>query len=260
MITHISLNALIELFNNWPAQYLVFLELFVCLISILILLRFYGVSGLYCFVCLGLITANLQVLKGGQFFFPDHPIAMGTLLFGMIALVFDIITEYFGKKAALRGVRLGFLSLFLFTILMLFTVGVKPINPRFLQPDELFLYQNHVHMKALFMPMPGILAASLISYLVSQYSDVWIYWLIKHVMPNRLLWLRVLLSTSFSAFLDTCLFSFLAWKLFNPEPVTWYTLTVIYILGTYPLRLMCSFCLSPFIYLTKPFLPKIQYE
>lgn len=260
MLSNFSLDGLLALFNSWPAQSMVAIELFSCLVFIAILLRYYGASGLYCFVGLGLITANIQVLKGGQFIFPDHPIAMGTLLFGIIALVFDIITEYFGRAAALKGVRLGFLTLFLFTLLMLVTIGVKPLDPHSLSSDDMFLYDNHVHMKALFMPMPGILAASLISYLTSQYSDVWIYWLIKFFMPVKVLWFRAVLSTSLSALLDTCLFSFLAWKLFSPEPVSWHTLLIIYILGTYPLRLICSFCLSPFIYLAKPFLPKNHYE
>ncbi len=254
------LDTLITLFNSWPATILAGIELIACLIFIFTLLRFFGASGLYCYVAVTLIAANIQVLKGGQFIFPPHPIAMGTLLFGTIALVFDIITEYYGKPAALRGVRLGFVVLCFFTVLMLITVGVRPLDPKTLAPDSLFLYENHLHIKALFMPMPAILAASLISYLISQSTDVLIFRLIKQMTHDRWLWVRAVLSTSVSAFIDTCIFSFLAWKLFSPAPISWQTLMIVYIFGTYPLRLICSFGLSPFIYFARHFLPKQHHE
>jgi hypothetical protein len=251
-----TLDNFIALLNSWPATTIAVIELFVCLFFILGMLRGFGVSGLYSYVAVALIAANIQVLKGGQFLFPPHPIAMGTLLFGTIGLVFDIITEYYGKPAALKGVRLGFVVLCFFTLLMLITVGVKPLDPKTLSSDSFFLYDNHVHIKALFMPMPGILAASLISYMISQSSDVIIFRLIKSLTKDRWLWLRAVLSTSISAFIDTCIFSLLAWKLFSTDPVSWSTLFIIYIFGTYPLRLLCSFGLSPFIYLARPFLPR----
>lgn len=255
-----SLDNFLAWLNGMPATAIAGMELVSCLLFILGMLRFFGVSGLYCYVAVALIGANIEVLKGGQFIYPSHPIAMGTLLFGTIALVFDIITEYYGKPAALKGVRLGFVVVCLFTLLMLLTVGVRPLDPKALTPDSLFLYENHLHIKALFMPLPGILAASLISYLVSQSSDVIIFRVIKRMTRDRWLLLRAVLSTAISAFIDTCLFSFLAWKLFNPDPVSWQTLLVIYIFGTYPLRLLCSFGLSPFIYLARPFLPKKHHE
>ena len=254
------LGSLIALFNSWPPTGMALIELIVCLLFMMGLLRFYGVSGLYSYVNLGLIVANIQVLKGGQFLYPSHPIAMGTLMFGTIGLCFDVITEYYGKAAALKGVQLGFITLCFFTVLMLITVGVRPLNPAALSPDSLFLYQNNVHIKALFMPMPGILAASLISYATSQNSDVWIYWIIKQITHERWLGLRAVLSTSLSALIDTCLFSLLAWKVFSPDPVSWKTLWSVYIIGTYPLRLICSFSLSPFIYLGRYFLPKTSYH
>lgn len=255
----ITIDSLIALFNSWPATVMAGIELVLCITFIMGLLRFYALNGLYIYIVLSLIVANIQVLKGAQFIYPTHPIAMGTLLFGTIALTFDIITEYYGKASALKGVQLGFIALIFFTLLMLITVGVRPLNPATLSADSKFLYQNHVYIKALFMPMPGILAASLISYFTSQYSDVVIYWLIKRLTHERWLGLRAVLSTSLSALIDTCLFSVLAWKIFNPDPVSWQVLLSVYILGTYPLRLLCSFGLSPFIYLANYFLPKHEH-
>ncbi len=254
-----TLDSLITLFNSWPADAMAAIELVLCLIFMMGMLRFYGISGLYSYVNIALIVANIQVLKGGQFIFPPHPIAMGTLLFGTIALTFDIMTEYYGKAAALKGVQLGFVILCFFTLLMLITVGVRPLNLATYTTDSLSLYEKHLHIKALFMPMPGILAASLISYAVSQYSDVVIFWLLKRITHQRWLGLRAVMATAVSALIDTSLFSFLAWKLFSPDPVSRKTIFSVYILGTYPLRLLCSFCLSPFIYLAKHFRPPVNH-
>lgn len=249
------LDSLITTLNALPPEGVSLLELAACLTALAGFLRYYGAAGLYSFIAILLVVANIQVLKGAQFSFIAHPIALGTLLFGIIAVTFDIITEYYGKPAALRGVRLSFLILTFFTILMIGTVGIKPLEPSTLTPDELFLASNHEHIKALFVPLPGILLASLIAYLTSQYVDVMIYYFIKRITLQRLLWFRAFLSTALSALVDTMLFSFLAWKLFSPQPVSWQTLFTVYIFGTYPLRLACSFCFSPLVYFARYLLP-----
>src|SRR4051794_31721034 len=88
--SNMSLDNLLAWLNNLPATAVASMELIACLLFILGMLRFFGASGLYCYVAVALIAANIEVLKGGQFIFPPHPIVMGTLLFGTIALVFDI--------------------------------------------------------------------------------------------------------------------------------------------------------------------------
>lgn len=246
---------LINTLNTWPPEVDVGFELLTCLLALAGLLRWYGKAGLYCFVTVLLIVGNIQVLKGAEFVFPPHPIALGTMLFGIISISFDIITEYYGKSAALKGVQLSFFILTLFTLLMFLTVGLRPLDPKTLAPDELFLYTNHEHIRALFLPLPGILIASLSAYLASQYVDVIIFYLLKKVTRERWISLRSFLSTAISALVDNFLFSLLAWKILSPTPVSWSTLFSVYVLGAYPLRLLCSFCFSPLVPLARYFLP-----
>lgn len=253
-------ESLIHTLNSWPVEVDVAFELITCLLALFGLLRWYGKSGLYCFVTVLLIVGNIQVLKGAQFIFPPHPIALGTMLFGIISITFDIITEYYGKPAALKGVRLSFFILTLFTLLMFLTVGLRPLDPKALAADELFLYANHEHIKALFLPLPGILIASLTAYLTSQYVDVISFYLLKKITRERWMSLRSFLSTAVSAFVDNFLFSLLAWKILSPTPVGWATLLSVYVLGAYPLRLLCSICFSPLVPLARYFLPKAKLE
>jgi uncharacterized integral membrane protein (TIGR00697 family) len=251
---------LITLLNTWPPEVDVGIELIGCLLAMMGLLRWFGLAGLYCFIATLLIVGNIQVLKGEQFALLPHPIALGTTLFGIIALTFDIITEYYGKAAALKGVRLSFFIFAFFTMLLFLTVGLKPLDPNVLTSDDMFLYTNHQHIKALFLPMPEILVASLTAYFSSQYIDVLIYFLLKGLTHERLLWLRSFLSTAISAFVDTFLFSLLAWKLLSATPVSWKTLFNVYVLGTYPLRLLCSFGFSPLVYWARYFLPRAEVK
>jgi uncharacterized integral membrane protein (TIGR00697 family) len=256
----INLEAVITLFNSWPIELVSCLEILSCLLVMAGVLRCYGLYGLYGFISILVVVGNIQVLKGGQFGFLPHPVALGTVLFGIIAVSFDIITEYYGKQAALKGVQLSFIIFAFFTWLMFLTTGLKPLDSKILLPDEAGFYFNHLHIKALFIPMPEILVASLAAYFTSQYVDVLIYFSIKHITQQRLLWLRAVLSTGVSAFIDTCIFSLLAWKVLSPHPVSWHTLWTDYIFQTYPLRLACSFCFSPLVYLARYCLPPKPYE
>ena len=104
--------------------------------------------------------------------------------------------------------------------------------------------------------MSRFFIASMIAYLISQYFDVWIYSTIKNLTMNRFLWLRNNLSTILSSLIDNTVFSILAWIILNPNPETFYNVIMIYILGTYILRIFIAFIDTPFMYLSKIFLPR----
>jgi len=96
----------------------------------------------------------------------------------------------------------------------------------------------------------------MIAYLISQYFDVWIYSIIKNFTQNKYLWLRNNLSTILSSLLDSTIFSLLAWIILSPEPETLYNVFMIYIFGTYILRVFIAMIDTPFMYLSKIFIPK----
>ena len=73
---------------------------------------------------------------------------------------------------------------------------------------------------------------------------------------NRFLWLRNNISTILSSLIDNTVFSILAWIILNPNPETFYNVIMIYILGTYILRIFIAFIDTPFMYLSKIFLPR----
>ena len=220
--------------------------LFFCFSSILIFLKLFGYVGLYVYSALAVIIGNIQVLKTVDFFYSPEPVALGTVLFASTFLCTDILSEHFGKEKARRNVIIGFVSFLFMTIIMLITIGFKPSANDWAQDS----------LSNVFTPMSRFFIASMIAYLVSQYFDVWIYSLIKKLTNNKFLWLRNNLSTILSSLLDNTVFSLLAWIILNPDPESLYNVIMIYIFGTYMLRILIAFIDTPFMYFSKLFLPK----
>jgi uncharacterized integral membrane protein (TIGR00697 family) len=219
--------------------------LFYCFSSILIFLKLFGYVGLFIYSALAVIIGNIQVLKTVDFFYSPEPVALGTVLFASTFLCTDILSEHFDKDKARKNVLIGFISFLFMTIIMLITIGFKPSTNDWVQDS----------LVNVFTPMSRFFIASMIAYLASQYFDVWIYSTIKNLTKNRFLWLRNNLSTIISSLIDNTVFSLLAWIILNPNPETLYNVIMIYIFGTYILRIFIAFIDTPFMYLSKVFLP-----
>ena len=220
--------------------------LFFCFLSILIFLKLFSFAGLYVYSALAVIIGNIQVLKTVDFFYSPEPVALGTVLFASTFLCTDILSEHFGKDKAQKNVLISFVSFLFVTIVMLVTIGFNPSANDWAQDS----------LENIFTPMSRFFIASMIAYLVSQYFDVWIYSTIKNLTMNRFLWLRNNLSTILSSLIDNTVFSILAWIILNPNPETFYNVIMIYILGTYILRIFIALIDTPFMYLSKIFLPR----
>ena len=220
--------------------------LFFCFSSILIFLKLFSFAGLYVYSALAVIFGNIQVLKTVNFFYSPEPVALGTILFASTFLCTDILSEHFGKDKAQKNVLIGFISFLFVTIVMLITIGFNPSENDWAQES----------LENIFTPMSRFFIASMIAYLASQYFDVWIYSMIKNLTINRFLWLRNNISTILSSLIDNTVFSLLAWIVLNPNPETFYNVIMIYILGTYILRIFIAFIDTPFMYLSKIFLPR----
>jgi len=226
--------------------------------SLLAMLRFFGVWGVTIYMCVALIAANLQVLKTVQFSLWESPVALGTVLFSTTFLSTDILTEYFGPKAARRAVLLGFAGMLLLTVFMLLAIGFTPLAEEMRNSEWSWGLENHDHLTALFTPIPSILLAGFIAYLTSQILDIWIYQRIRTMTHGKLKWLRNNASTWISALVDNIIFSILAWVILAPEPMQWSVVWKTYIFGTYFLRIGIALLDTPILYLAGHCLPKTQ--
>ncbi len=235
--------------HNVPPLVFSFLTFFIAYSAIIFFARYFGEAGLYSFIVIAIIAANIQVLKVSQFYFFDSPVALGTELFAAIFLATDILNEIYGKKAAQKGVFIGFAAMILWTSIVLLTLAFRPIDG-----DTV-----HESMKVLFTPAPILLIASFISYLISQLSDVSIFNALRTRTSGKRLWLRNNVSTLISALIDNSVFSALAFFIlprfvFSTEYVPIHTLIFTFILGTYVFRVFAAIIDTPFIYFAQKML------
>ena len=218
------------LFNNllWIGFVLITLSLTI------LVYRFFGKSGLYAIIVASVITANIQVLKTVQLF--GLVATLGNVVYAGIFFATDILSEVYGKKAARRGVWLGFIGMALMTLWM--QIGLKFI------PDVSDFAQGS--LVTIFGLMPRIAAGSVIAYLASQHHDIWAFLFWKNKTKGRFLWLRNNASTMVSQAIDSIIFCTIAlWGVFDTN--VW----VQILATTYLLKLIVAAIDTPFIYLAK---------
>ena len=237
---------LTTILNSLSTELMWFIMLLFCFFSILIFLRIFGYIGIFIYSALAVIAGNIQVLKTVDFFYSPEPVALGTILFASTFLCTDILSEYYGKEKARMNILIGFSAFLFMTLLMVITIGFQPSDADWVQES----------LSNVFTPMTRFFIASMIAYLISQYFDVWFFNYLKQALSGKSLWLRNNLSTITSSLVDNTVFSIFAWILLNPEPVSVYNVIMIYILGTYLLRIFIALLDTPFIYIAKFIVPK----
>jgi uncharacterized integral membrane protein (TIGR00697 family) len=247
----LSPEPLIAWLNGVPPDLLTVAHALICFAAILVFLRFFGAAGLYAYIVVAILGANVQVLKPVAFAIHADPVALGTVLFSSTYLATDMLTEHYGRDAARRAVWIGFAAYLLWTVLMVLTLGFAPLTPG--QAGEGLAWALPVQdaMRLMFTPAPALFAAGMIAYLSSQLIDIRIYQAVRRLTGDRHLWLRNNASTMISALIDNTVFSVFAWVVFAPEPMALEPLVFTYILGTYLLRVLLSLGDTPFMYLSR---------
>ena len=172
--------------------------LIVSFLIVIIVYRLFGKTGLYIWTAVGVILANIQVMKTIEVF--GLVTALGNVIYSSLFLVTDIINENHSKKDAQKAVWIGFFVLIATTILMQLTIQFVPHESDFLSE----------HISAIFSFLPRIAFASLVAYLISQSHDVWFFAKLKKKYKKRHLWLRNNLSTITSQLLDNIIFTLIA--------------------------------------------------
>lgn len=221
--------------NNILLWFLMMLINFLC---ISFSYKKFGKIGLYIWVPISTILANIQVVMLVRLFGMDA--TLGNILYAGGFLVTDILSENYGREEAKTAVKIGFFSLISMTALMQVAILFTPLDI----PEGLELFNG---VKSIFSLMPRLAAASLIAYLISQFHDVWLYETIKNKFPAvKYLWLRNNGSTLISQILDNLIFTVIAFYGIYPFAV----LVQIFI-STYIIKMIVAICDTPFIYLAE---------
>lgn len=204
---------------------------------LLIMYRFFGKPGLFVWIGMSTVIANIQVVKTVELF--GLTATLGNIIYGTIFLATDILNEKYGEEEARKAVWLGFSTLITMTIMMQVALHFQP-GPSDIAQESL---------ATLFGIIPSIAIGSLTAFIFSQYFDVWLYNKIKKRFPSeKYLWVRNNGSTMISQLLDSAIFCGIAF--YGQYP---FTIWLEIFFTTYLIKFLVAAIDTPFLYAAKKF-------
>ncbi|MFF2482008.1 queuosine precursor transporter [Paenibacillus sp. NPDC058071] len=225
------------MFNLWLGIIFMLVHFTLFLLSY----RFFGRIGIYAWIGMATVLANIQVVKT-----VDMPlgivITLGNTMYGTIYLASDLLNERYGERAAKKAVWFGFFTLLASTAIMQLALLFEPSSNEVAQ-------QSQQAMNALFGLLPQIALGSLCAYFVSQFLDVRLYSLLIKWFPARnQLWIRNNGSTAVSQLVDSLIFCTIAfYNLYE------FDIWLSVFLTTYLIKFIVSVCSTPFLYAARNF-------
>jgi queuosine precursor transporter len=203
-------------------------------------------AGLYVILCCTFVVALVVGdLIGGKLaetvvFGQPFTISMGMIPFPVTFLLTDLVNEFYGPKAARFMTLTGF-GVAVFAFITITIAAAIPIAD-FTRAADWSGVRTEAFDNVLASSQ-RILVASLVAYLVAQFTDMSVFHLLKRVSNNRFLWLRATGSTMASQLIDTMVIQTLAW---------WGILPFSKIIGiavsSYVVKLAVAIGLTPAVY------------
>jgi len=200
--------------------------------------------GLVALFVTALITAQVTAAKIVAFAVPfSVPLAGNLLLVPAAAFAYavtffasDCYAELYGRRAAQRLVNVAFAMNFVLLGLVWLAIAapVFPDSPVGQGPFSSVLGAS-----------TGVVAGSLLAYLVSQNWDVLAFHRIREYTGGEALWLRNIGSTATSQLVDTVIFITVAFVVFQGVPPAQ---AVGLVVGQYLVKLLIALVDTPFVY------------
>ncbi|UHA75570.1 queuosine precursor transporter [Paenibacillus sp. 481] len=205
----------------------------------LICYRMFGKYGLYAWIGVMTVIANIQVLKTIDMF--GIVMTLGNTANVTLFLTTDLLNERYGPKEARRAIWFGFFTLIMTTVIMQMALAFTPQATDFAQPS----------LETIFGFLPRIAIASLSAYLISQFLDVHLFSKVRAKFPNTgQLWIRSNVSTGISQFVDSLVFCTIAFAFSELYP---WDIWIQILITTYLIKLVLSVVSTPVLYAARSF-------
>lgn len=225
-------------------ELLYFVSIGISYLAILFLFKYFGKTSLYVWMGFAMVLANIEVSKGVEMF--GLAMTLGNVIYVTTDFVTTIFNECYDKKEARKAVLYGFISSVMFVILSQITIRFKPMAGS----EEV-----SEAMKLLFGFTPRIVFSSLATYLVSSYIDTGIYDFLKRKIftkdNGKQMFLRSEISSFISQFVDSFLFTILAFTGVAEVGGTTFAGLMTLTLTTYAAKVIIAIVDTPFLYIAK---------
>ncbi len=171
-------------------------------------------------------------VTGTQLILPGAAIAYALTFFAS-----DCYAELYGRRAATRLVNVAFVMNVVFLVLAWTTIAAPVFQFSPVAQDA---------FRSVIGASTGVVAGSMLAYLVSQNWDVFAFHWLREYTDGRMLWLRNLGSTATSQAIDTVIFISVAFVLFQGMSVDE---ALALMVGQYVFKLGVALADTPFVYL-----------
>jgi len=169
----------------------------------------------------------------------------GTLLFPFSYIFGDVLTEVYGYRQSRRVIWLGFSATLLMSLILI-VVGLLPAAVG---------WENQIAYEKILGLTPRLVLASLVAYLVGEFTNSFILAKIKVATKGRWLWLRTISSTLVGELLDSAIFVGLAFGGILAGP-----LLGAVIISNYIFKTVVEIVFTPFTYRLVRFLKTREGE
>jgi uncharacterized integral membrane protein (TIGR00697 family) len=209
-------------------------ELVVCFSGILVCDKLFGKRGLFAWMAIAVVFANIQVSK--QIDILGISTSLGNVVFASTYLTTDILNEKYGDKASKNAVKISAGALIAYIVFAQITQNYIPNSTDMVDSG----------MKIIFSMAFRITLASGCMFLLSNWLDVVIYQKIKEKTDGKYMWLRNNLSTIVCNCGENFAFTFLAFLgTFDFLYCVEIALTVSLV------EMIIALCDTPFLYISK---------
>ena len=208
--------------------------------GVLFAYKIFGKVGLYIWTAISAILANIEALKMVDMF--GLSVTLGNALYASNFVVTDILSENYDKESANKAVNIGLFVTIIWELATQLILKFEPNSIDFINGP----------LNEVFGFMPRIAMASIFTYAVAQKIDVVLYHKIWEKTnkifkdTNKGLWLRNNISTLTSQFIDTTIFTLIAFV----GTVSFKELVSL-IFTTYILKAIIGVLDTPFVYLAR---------
>jgi len=157
------------------------------------------------FLCLAvylvaLFSANTLGLKIMPFIFGTH-LSVAVFSFPIVFMMTDVVGEVYGRKFAKLFVLCGFVATVVFILYSFLSIAM---------PWSAAAEWVHQSYNTVFSMSIRIAIASVVAFIVGEYQDVIMFFLVRDRLGEKNFWLRANISNIWSQLLDSALFMIIA--------------------------------------------------
>ncbi len=179
-------------------------------------------------------------LSSFELFGKEWVFSVGQLAFPVTFILTDILNEFYGRTVVRRVTFIAFFMVGL-TFGLIYLAAALPWAPFTL--DGSWTGVGPTHFEVVFTQATQIQLASMVAFLIGNLIDISMFWFLKRLTGNRMLWLRTTGSTAVSQLIDTVIISGIIWG--SKVPFSTY---VTIVMTSYFIKLLAAIAITPLIY------------